>query len=320
MTKKFTGLLPLLLALSAYLILLALPAQAASDGAQPMQSAGLYTVTLRHGGRQREALVHVPTRFNGVRQLPVLLALHGGGGSASLMASDAYGLRAKADEAGFIAVFPNGVGALGGTALATWNAGHCCGSARDRQIDDVGYLRALVEHLQRRLPIDRQRIYATGMSNGGMMAHRLACDAADLVAGVAAVAGTDNTVQCAPSRPVPVLHIHALDDTHVLYNGGAGPDAFPDPSKVTDFTSVPETVSRWTQRNGCSAVPQRVLAVPGAYCDLQSPCSGGARVQLCVTETGGHSWPGGSPVRRTKPGNSQAISANDVMWDFFNAR
>ena len=119
---------------------------------------------------------------------------------------------------------------------------------------------------------------------------------------------------------MPVLHIHALDDTHVLYNGGAGPDAFPDPTKVTDFTSVPETINRWTQRNGCNTTPQRVLAVAGAYCDVQAPCSGGARVQLCVTETGGHSWPGGAAVRRTKPGNSQAISANDVMWDFFNGR
>ena len=210
MKQRSADLLPLLLALSAYLILLALPAHAASDGAQPVQSAGLFTVKLRHGGRQREALVHVPTSFNGVRQLPVLLALHGGGGSASLIASDAYGLRAKADEAGFIAVFPNGVGALGGTALATWNAGHCCGSARDKQIDDVGYLRALVEHLQRRLPIDRQRIYATGMSNGGMMAHRLACDAADLVAGVAAVAGNrQHGAVCAVTAGAGAAHPRA---------------------------------------------------------------------------------------------------------------
>lgn len=317
MVLRLSLMLPLLL---AFLAGLPNDAAAAADGAQPVQRAGLFTVTLRHGGRLREALVHVPPAFDGVRPLPLLLALHGGGGSAALMAGDAYGLRDKADRAGFIAVFPNGVGALGGTALATWNAGHCCGSARDRQVDDVGYLRALVDHLQRRLPIDRQRIYATGMSNGGMMAYRLACDAADLVAGVAAVAGTDNTVQCTPSRPVPVLHIHALDDTHVLYNGGAGPDAFRDPTKVTDFTSVPETIARWTQRNVCNTAPQRVLAVPGAYCDVQAPCNGGARVQLCVTETGGHSWPGGTPVRRGKPGNSQAISANDVMWDFFNGR
>jgi polyhydroxybutyrate depolymerase len=181
--------------------------------------------------------------------------------------------------------------------LATWNAGHCCGGARDDAVDDVGFVRALVAELKRRLPVDAARIHATGMSNGGMMAHRLACDAADLFASVAAVAGTDNTTACTPSRPIPVLHIHALDDAHVLYGGGAGPDAFRDPSKVTDFTSVPETITRWTRRNGCSAPPQRVLTVPGAWCERHDGCSGGAAVQL-----------------------SQALSANDVMWDFFGGR
>jgi polyhydroxybutyrate depolymerase len=181
----------------------------------------------------------------------------------------------------------------------------------------VGFVRALLAQLQVRVSVDPQRVFATGMSNGGMLSHRLACDAADVFKAIASVAGTDNTVQCHPSRAISVLHIHARDDTHVLFNGGAGPDAFRDKSQVTDFVSVPQTIAHWTQRNQCTGAPQRVLAVPGASCDVYASCAGGTQVQLCVTESGGHSWPGGSKVRLLKAGPSQAIRANDVMWDFF---
>lgn len=276
---------------------------------------------LLHDGLMREYRVHLPPAIDSGRRLPLLLAFHGGGGDMALQADDAlYGLRRKADEAGFIVVFPNGVGLLRSGKLATWNAGRCCGAARDRQVDDVGFVRALVERLQQQLPIDPARIFATGMSNGGMLAHRLACEMADTFRAVAAVAGTDNTEACAPTRPVSVLQLHARDDTHVLFDGGAGPDAFRDRSKVTDFVSVPETMRRWRQRNGCQGAAQRVLERPGAWCERHEACAGGARVQLCVTEAGGHSWPGASQVRRGKAPASQALSANDVMWDFFNGR
>jgi polyhydroxybutyrate depolymerase len=121
---------------------------------------------------------------------------------------------------------------------------------------------------------------------------------------------------------VAVLHIHARDDDHVLFDGGAGKGAFRDESKVTDFTSVPSTVSRWVARDRCPSPPQRSLQTAGAYCDTYSGCSDSREVQLCVTETGGHSWPGASQVRRGKEPASQALSANDVIWDFFsrNAR
>ena len=94
------------------------------------------------------------------------------------------------------------------------------------------------------------------MSNGGMLSHRLACDAADLFRAVASVAGTDATLQCNPSRPISVLHIHARDDDHVLFGGGAGQGAFRDASKVTDFVSVPETIARWVKRDQCAPAGQ----------------------------------------------------------------
>jgi polyhydroxybutyrate depolymerase len=260
--------------------------------------------------------VHVPAKVDPATPAPLLVVLHGGGGSMAYQAKDAnYGQITQSDRVGFVAVFPNGFSELKSGEFATWNAGACCGGARDAHADDVGFIRQMLVHLTHQLNIDRQRIYATGMSNGALMSYRLACEMSDVFKAIAPVAGTDNTQSCTPKNPVAVLHIHAKNDSHVLFNGGAGPDAV-EKSKVTDFKSVPDTVAKWVKLNGCAATPRRVLDKPGAYCEAYAPCQGQAEVQLCVTETGGHSWPGGHKRRGEAP--SQAISANDVMWEFFN--
>ena len=286
-----------------------------------LASPGTHKGRLEVLGQERFFMVHLPPGYRAGQPMPLLLAFHGGGGSMALQADDSrYGLLSKADSAGFIAVFPNGHSALPGHQLATWNAGGCCGSARDSGSEDVAFIRALIEHLKQRLSVDARRIYAIGMSNGGMMSHRLACELSDQLAGIAAVAGTDATSSCQPRRPIPVLMIHALDDDHVLYNGGAGPEAFRDSSKVMDFVSVPETTQRWVQRNHCSATPEKVLHRPGAWCERYSGCAEGVQVQLCTTGTGGHSWPGGGRSRPGKGQPSQALNANDTLWDFFQAQ
>jgi len=266
----------------------------------------------------RQVLVHLPAGYDAARPAPLVLAFHGGGGHAAYMADDGkYGLQKKADEAGFVVAFPNGYSKLPGGRFATWNAGGCCGGARDRGSDDVGFARAVVTAIEDRYRIDATRVFATGMSNGGMLSHRLACEAADVFRAVASVAGTDATTRCTPSRPISVLHIHAKDDDHVLFDGGAGANAFRDDSKVMNFVSVPETMSRWVQRDHCASPPRRVLDKPGAYCEAYDGCAGGTHVQLCVTETGGHSWPGAASVRRGKEAASQALDANDEIWRFF---
>jgi polyhydroxybutyrate depolymerase len=284
----------------------------------PITRPGDYTFTLQHGGLQRLYRLHVPAKYDAARPAPLLVVLHGGGGDMNLQANDAvYGQITKSESEGFVAVFPNGFSRFPGGRLATWNAGHCCGAARDRHVDDVGFIRQVVDDLARAMSIDRARVYATGMSNGAMMAYRLACDAADVFSAIAPVAGTDNTGQCTPARPVAVIHFHAKDDSHVLFGGGAGPDSV-SLSQVTDYVSVPETISKWARLDGCVQPARRVLDKPGAYCEAATTCNAGARVQLCVTESGGHSWPGAHSLRARAAEPSHAISANDLMWEFFD--
>lgn len=300
------------------LIAAMLVAGSAANAGNLHGTTSLREIRLAHGGLDRRYLIHVPPGLDLTKPVPLLLAFHGGGGHAEYMADDSrYGLIGAADRSGFVVVFPNGYSRFPGGKLATWNAGGCCGDARDRGIDDVGFARAVVADVRAHMQVDPARIFAIGMSNGGMMAYRLACEAADLFRAIAAVAGTEALATCQPVQQVAILHIHARNDTHVLFDGGAGPDAFRDPAKVMDFVSVPKTVSRWVGRNQCVGPSQRVFEVPGAYCERYTDCRGGSAVQLCVTENGGHSWPGARTVRRHKESASQALDANERIWSFF---
>lgn len=272
---------------------------------------GSHELHLRHDGRERGFIVHVPKAYRADRPVPLVLALHGGGGSMAVMARDRlYGLVAQSESSGWIVVFPNGYSRLAGK-FATWNAGICCGAARDQGSDDVGFLREVVADVQRRLSIDPQRIFATGMSNGGMMSYRLACEASDVFRAIAAVAGTDGTTDCRPVRPVPVFHLHAKDDDRVLFNGGSGSAS----DTHADFVSVPATVDKWSRLNACSGPMQTVLQRPGVVCEVRSGCQDGAEVRLCVTDSGGHSWPGGRKALGGK--GSTALAATDEIWAFF---
>ncbi len=296
-------------------------AERRGDGLQAggFSAPGDYEFRFIHDGRMRQYLVHVPHSYNPAAASAVVIGLHGGGGRAAHFAKDEnYGVITASEKHGFIAVMPNGYSKNRRGLFATWNAGACCGDARDANIDDVGFIAEVIAHVKRQASVDDARVYAMGMSNGGLMAYRLACERPDLVRGIMAVAGTDNTLVCNPARPTPVLHVHAINDTHVLFEGGAGEDAFRDSSKVTEFVSVPATVAKWVRLNKANETPARALMIDGAYCDLFAATPGGAPVQLCVTQSGGHSWPGAAKGRRGKEPPSQAINANDVMWAFFS--
>ncbi len=281
---------------------------------------GDYTLSLEHDKLTRLYKLHIPAKYTGEVATPMLIALHGGGGSMDYQANDKYYKQiTKSDQEGFILVIPNGYSKFQSGKFATWNAGRCCGQARDNKVDDVGFIKALVTKLSSQLNVDKNKIFATGMSNGAMMSYRLACELPGTFKAIATVAGTDNTINCDPTGPVSVLHIHAQNDDHVLYNGGSGKGLSKNKDLVTDFVSVPETVSKWVKMNNCDEKPKRVLDIAGAHCDLYTGCKNKAEVKLCVTETGGHSWPGGEKPRGTE-NPSQVISANDMMWDFFKTK
>lgn len=281
--------------------------------ARAQLSAGDYQFEVNVDGSTRPYKVHVPPQSTAGQPLPLVLVLHGGLGNMEVQASERfYHQLSAADLYGYIVMFANGYSRLPGGKFATWNAGGCCGPAVKKQSDDVAILRAMVLDMQQRAAIDAKRIFVDGMSNGGMMAYRLACEQSELFSAIASVAGTDNTLRCQPTRPVAVLHIHARDDDHVPFNGGKGQQSMVDVS----FNSVPDTIQKWVKLNQASPQAERTMEVAGAYCEVhRSPL---APVQLCVTETGGHSWPGGSKPRGGQAG-ATAFDANAVIWQFFNA-
>jgi len=281
-----------------------------------IEGPGDYSFTIQHDGLTRMYRVHVPAGYAPSRPTPMVMSFHGGGGNMDYQADDKYyGLISKSERTGYVLVFPNGFSKFPGGKLASWNAGNCCAAARDRNVDDVGFVREIIKDLRSQLNIDPNRIFANGMSNGALFSYRLACEMSETFKAIASVAGSDGTKSCSPKVPVSILEIHARNDEMVLFNGGAGRKT----SLLADFAPVADTIAKWVRLDGCNPTPRRVLEKPGAYCDAYAQCRGNAEVRLCVTESGGHSWPGGHKVRTGEAG-STAISANDVMWDFFQSR
>jgi polyhydroxybutyrate depolymerase len=180
-------------------------------------------------------------------------------------------------------------------------------------VDDVGFIRALIDELVKARGIDPKRVYATGMSNGGMMTYRLGCELSDKIAAIAPVAGALNVENCAPTNPVSVIIFHGTADEHVLYNGGE-PIRKVDVHRRVD-KPVSYALSFWVTRDGCTATPQR--SEKGNICvQIYSGGTDGAEVALYTVNGGGHAWPGGEAyLLGAEP--TREISATDLMWDFF---
>jgi polyhydroxybutyrate depolymerase len=283
-------------------------------------------------GRTRRFVIHIPREEPGrddsghrTGPLPVLLAYHGGGGDPRGFQRYA-GLDAVADREGFAVVYPAGTGRFA-PRLLTWNAGACCGYARDHGVDDVGFSLALLDALAREIDVDASRIYATGHSNGAMMAYRLAAEASGRLAAVVAVAGATPLEGFDPARPVAVLHVHSVDDPRALYSGGLGP-----PFPLTRIRSLHESVdaqiARWARRNGCAEqghVVERRVAPEGrrdaghtATKLSFAPCASGMDVELWRLTGAGHGWPGGRiqlPERLVGP-ETDVIDAAEEIWAF----
>jgi polyhydroxybutyrate depolymerase len=269
------------------------------------------TISLVVGGRTRTAIVHVPPGYVPGRPTPVVLLLHGGGGNGA-QAERSYGMNPIADREGFLVVYPNGTSR--GTGLLTWNAANCCAFAYENDVDDVGFISALLDELEREYAVDARRIYATGMSNGAMMTYRLGCRLANRLAAIAPVAGALNETSCEPAAPLPVIVFHGTADQHVPYDGGMGAASlYPHVD-----TPVSAAVSFWVQRDKCRPAPSTETSPSGRIrTDTYGGGVGGAEVVLYTVIGGGHAWPGGRAGSALGDTPTQEISASELMWAFF---
>lgn len=294
---------------------------AAAAGLAP----GDHEFSIRHDGLERTYLVYMPAQAAD-EQPPVVLNFHGGGGNARVQKWYTR-MDETAEREGFIAVYPNGTGGFAGRFL-TWNAGTCCGPAAASNVDDVGFVLALLDDLAARTPVDRTRIYATGLSNGSMMAYRLAAEASGRIAAVAGVAGAMSLPRFSPGRPVPLMHIHSVDDGRALYEGGLGP-AFPFTDTRVFHSSVDSMLEKWRTHNGCPArarVGATIKGAPGSADAAHTatrytfaPCRAGTEVVLWKLTGAGHVWPGGQHdfLRLLLGPGTAVIDANNEMWAFF---
>jgi polyhydroxybutyrate depolymerase len=276
--------------------------------------AGCYSVT--HGGMKRTLRVYVPS---GRREpLPVLVVLHGGGGTGGGMEwLTRRGFNRIADRDGAIVLYPDGID-------HGWNDGRSTLKRASANVDDLGFLRALPRELSALHPIDAASVYVTGISNGGMMSYRLACDAAEMYAAAAPVAANmsvELSSVCHPARPVPLLVMNGTEDPIMPWKGGVVRVLWMARGSVL---SSDDTLARWLALDHC-AQPE-----PGAVLNADpddgttvvprtAQCAGGAQVSLYEIRGGGHTWPKGAPYlsARLVGRVSQALDANETIWKFF---
>jgi polyhydroxybutyrate depolymerase len=264
----------------------------------------------------RQYKVHVPPSYDPRVPAPLVFCIHGLAQNAVMFCVTGAGLNVKSDQAGFIMVMPNGY-------QNSWNAGTCCGGASNEKLDDVALFRAIFAEVDKHLNVDHRRVYATGLSNGGYMSYRLACDAADLFTAVAPNAaaiginsiggGTNPTsdfTACTPSEPVSIFDTHGTADPLISYSLQAPSLALAVKNDGCSTTSVTPTVPASGGDTTCVTYPT---------------CTAGTEVTACSVAGGGHCW-FGSPDCGTGGGaigalvvgaNSNFLVNNDVIWDFF---
>jgi polyhydroxybutyrate depolymerase len=219
------------------------------------------TRMLAFGGLSRSYLLHVPASYDGATAVPLVLDFHGYTSNATQQRGIS-GMVAVSNREGFLLVHPDGIG-------HAWNAGLCCPGAAP---DDVGFIRAVVAAVAAEGNVDAGRVYATGLSNGGAISQRLACDAADLFAATAPMAFPvpfRPLSQCHPVRPIPVLTFMGLVDVLVRYDGGL-------------FPSAPATFDYWHDLDDCSGTSPDVVVTQGdSRCETYTQCASGVEAGLC---------------------------------------
>ncbi|BEP12683.1 PHB depolymerase family esterase [Acidothermaceae bacterium B102] len=296
------AMLPLLLTGAAGCRLRPTHAASPSTAAVPNGSSDR-TITV--AGLARTYHVYRPAGLTG--PAPLVVFLHGGFGNG-LEAERYYGWNAEADQGRFLVAYPDGL-------HRAWDTGGgCCGTPGTQGIDDVGFITAMVASLERVAPIDARRVYATGISNGGIMAYTLACRTS-----LFAAIGPDSATQlgpCASPSPTSVIHVHGLADTRIRYEGGEG-----NGSAHIDGPAVPALNATWRGIDHCAAP---AVSAAGVVTTSVAVCQHGRAVELITIAGAGHQWPGSPnrPLLQRVAGTdapSTALDATSVIWQFFSA-
>ncbi|MBV8290767.1 MAG: polyhydroxybutyrate depolymerase [Mycobacterium sp.] len=252
--------------------------------------------TMAFGGIDRSYRIHKPVGL--AAPAPLVVMLHGAFGDGE-QAENSYGWDQLADSTKFVVAYPDDIG-------HTWNAHGCCGKAEQENIDDVGFITTMVGEISAALPIDQSRIYATGISNGGIMSYALACNS-----GIFAAIGPDSATQldpCPAPHPTSVIHIHGTADRLVPYNGGQG-------ASTVNGPSIPDVNAFWRKVDQCS--PPEVTIKPPLTTSTAA-CADRRSVELITIDGGRHQWPGGTTfLERLHP--TEALSATQTIWQFFAA-
>jgi len=291
--------------------------------AAPLQP-GDYELSLPFESRIRTFLVHVPPQAGEGSPLPVVVNFHGAGSNAAQQCQYT-GMNVTANRHGFIVVYPNGTGILARQRqLLSFNAGVCCGAAMRNKVDDVAFTEAVVSVLGEKIAVDPHRLYATGMSNGGMMAHRMAVDSSKIAA-VASVAGQLAVTWFRPSKPVSVMEFHSIDDRRAVFDGRT--------LRARLHTGLPPVqtgIDRWVVHNECRQTPTTSKAITGTMGSVNEgqtvttvtygPGRDGTEVVLYRFTGVGHVWPGSLTSLPLLLGRATTlVDANEIMWAFFSA-
>ncbi|MGC3980888.1 MAG: PHB depolymerase family esterase [Steroidobacteraceae bacterium] len=275
--------------------------------------------TLDYHGTQRSFLAH---DFSAGKSTALVIVLHGGGGNAKNAAEQTQFDRVAQREK-LIAVYPNGNGRLNNKLLA-WNAGHCCAYAMQSRSDDIGFISALIDHLLNHYSIDPNRVYITGLSNGGMMTHQLGIALSNKLAAIAPVIGAVFGDESAPARALPAVIINGAVDTIVPPTGGTlnmnsdlGPLLRRILQKAADKPVLPAGAQAkfWANANGCKH--EQTSKVSGAELTRYDECRNNADVLFYSVTDNGHAWPGGKSAREGAAKPSITFDANEAIWAFF---
>jgi polyhydroxybutyrate depolymerase len=256
-----------------------------------------------HGGLNRTYILYIPASYNAINATPLVINFHGYTSNSN--AQMYYGdFRAIADTANFILVHP--MGTLDGSNQPYWNSGW--GGA----VDDIGFTNALIDSLSSQYNINQDRVYSTGMSNGGFMSYTLACSLSNRIAAIASVTGTMNTNQslsCSPQHPVPVMEIHGTADGTVPYDGSTG------------MSSIANTLNYWVGFNQTNSSPvftavPNISTTDGCTAEhyVYENGTNGVEIEHYKIINGGHTWPGAPVVVGT---TNYDFNASEKIWQFF---